>query len=134
MKLMLFLTVLVSSFSVFAKEQMLSDLLREKRCQIEVSQDVVVQYSKDSATAGQTLLVMKEIDNSNNRRLKVGRVLKISHADENYIVFNDKHVESLCIYQNNLCHELNRVKAADFEAWSQKKLKLICNVKPTIDI
>ena len=134
MKLMLLLTLLVFSFSIFAKEQMVSDILQEKKCQIEVAQDVVVQYSQGAVTAGNTLLVMKGIDKANNRRLKAGRVLKIAGADENYILFEDAHVESMCIYQTNFCHELNRIKASEFEAWSQKKLKLVCNGKPTIDI
>lgn len=134
MKLMLLLTLLASSFSLFAREQMVSDILQEKRCQIEVAQDVIVQYSQGAVTAGNTLLVMKHVDKANNRRLKAGRVLKIASTDENYILFDDAHVESLCVYQNNFCHELGRIKAADFEAWSQKKLKLVCNGKPTIDI
>ncbi|WPU66123.1 hypothetical protein [Peredibacter starrii] len=134
MKLMLTLTLLLSSFTVFAKDQMLSDIIQEKRCHLEVAQDVIIQASQPSVTVGNALLVMKQKDTANNRRLKAGRVLKISSNDENYIFFNDAHVESICVYEPHFCHELGRIKASDFERWSQNKLKLVCNGKPTIDI
>lgn len=134
MKFAISLMLLLNSFMAMAAEMTIQEALDNRKCQFEVVKEVVVEYSKQWATAGNTSLTMHKVDRANNRRLKVGRVLNIIGTDESQIMLKDDHVQAVCILTKGYCDELSRVTVKDFNQSQDNKLKLVCNTKPTIDI
>ena len=134
MKFAIPLMLLLNSLMAMAGEMTIQEALDNKKCQFEVVKEVVIEYSKEWATAGNTSLTMNRVDRANNRRLKVGRVINIYGTDESHIILKDFHIKSICILTKGYCDELSRVTVKDFNQSQDNKLKLVCNSKPTIDI
>lgn len=128
-----FLCMMVISFSAMGRS--FEAVVREEKCNIEVTKDIIIPYAYSGIHSGSINISMSKVDNSNNRRLKAGRILKIKKLEEHTIQIDDAHVANLCVLDGyGGCADLYDFQAEKFESYSAKTLRLNCEKKPTIDI
>lgn len=127
------LALVLFSFSAMASD--LANLIKEEKCNIEVTKDIIIPYQHNGIVVGAVSIVTHRVDDNNNRRLKTGRILKIKKTTERTIELDEAAVKSVCFLNGHGgCASLYDVDADNFQGYSNNSLKLKCNAKPTIDI
>jgi hypothetical protein len=123
------------SFSAIARS--FEAVVREEKCNIEVTKDIIIPYGYYGITSGSVNIAVAKVDNSNNRRLKAGRILKIKKLDiqNNLILIDDANIANLCVINGfGGCADLYDLESNKFESYSKNTMKLNCQSKPTVDI
>lgn len=141
MKYLAFVLCLAASVSSYATDKFdhIADLLLVKKCSVEVirPEGIIFEAGKKKQRIGEVTLFVKTIDNENNRRLPNGRILKHRLADPGLggkLYFNDPSISSMCIEDGRGdCIPFSQISGMNFEAASDRSLRIKCNIRPTVD-
>ena len=133
MKLLLSALLMLSSFSVLAGG--LDYEILDRDCTVEVLQDLYVYSGTSVLEVGSIRLTTLDIDPKKHRRLAAGRILKVSHATQKEIFFDDSAILKICMFSSNngSCWKVHDMDATDVGSFSSGTLRMECKEKETVD-